>query len=259
MYTDAHVHLDLYSAERLPLVLQAARRRGVGLMVTAGITWDASERGIEIAAREEGVYASVGVHPSEVTARFCREIEQHLPALAAHPRVLAISETGLDFARHPQTAELQKECFRRHVRAARELDLPLVLHGDRLNRETYLADLAILAEEGAGQVRGAVHSFTGEAAIAEAFIEANFLLSMSGLVTHPQEIDLRGVAQRAPLDWLLLDSDGPACFSPPRYGDRKSEPAFVVDVVEELARLRGESARVIEEATRSNFGTLFGV
>ena len=259
MYTDSHVHLDLYSEERLRQVLHDARRRGVGLMVTAGITWDSSERGIEIAAREEGVYASAGIHPSQVTEQSCLEIETRLPELAAHPKIVAISETGLDFSRHPQSADLQQECFRRHVRTARELDLPLVLHGDWLNRETYLADLAILREEGKGEVRGAVHSFTGEPDIADAFLEAGFHLSMSGLVTHRQETDLRAVARSAPLDWLLLDSDGPALFSPPKYANRKSEPAFVVDVVEELAVLRGESTRVIEAATRSNFGDLFGV
>ena len=248
---DSHCHLDFDGlSNRLPEVLAAMEASDVGGCMTIGVTLEEAPQVLAIAAAYEQVFASVGVHP-EYADHQEPDLET-LCALAQHPKVLAIGETGLDYHWHKDQPEWQRERFRVHIRAAKVLNKPLVIH----TREAAEDTLAILKEEGADTVGGILHCFTESLAVAEQAIDLGFYISISGIVSFKNAAQVHEVARSIPLDRLLVETDSPY-LAPVPYRGKPNEPAYVRHVAEAIANLRQISYAEVATASSRNFLTLF--
>ncbi len=195
------------------------------------------------------MFASCGVHPLDIEQGFDAE---KLRELAADERVVAIGETGLDYHYQPELAGAQQDIFREHVRIAVELGKPLIIHTREAREDT----LRILREEGAEKVGGVLHCFTESWEMAEQAMALGFYISISGIVTFNKASALKDVAARVPLDKLLVETDSPY-LAPVPYRGKQNQPAYVREVVEYVAMLRGESVETMMAATSENFFRLF--
>ena len=248
---DSHCHLDFDGlSNRLPEVLAAMEANDVGGCMTIGVTLEEAPQVLAIAAAHEQVFASVGVHP-EYADHQEPDVET-LCALAQHPKVLAIGETGLDYHWHKDKPEWQRERFRVHIRAAKQLNKPLVIH----TREAAEDTLAILKEEDAGAVGGILHCFTETLAVAEEAMALGFYISISGIVSFKKAEQVHEVARSIPLDRLLVETDAPYLAPIPHRGKR-NEPSFVVHTNKILAELKGISEEECAKVTTDNFFRLF--
>ena len=205
---------------------------------------------LTLAETHPNVYASVGVHPDHED---CTEptVEQ-LVALADHPKVVAIGETGLDYFRLTGDLEWQRERFRIHIRAARASGKPLVIH----TRSAAVDTLRLMREERAGEAGGVMHCFTESLAVAEAAIELGFYISFSGIVTFKNAVALREVAAVIPLERMLIETDSPYLAPVPHRG-RTNQPGYVKHVAEEIGRVRGIDPEAVGKITTENFFRLF--
>lgn len=251
MLVDSHCHLDFPDlAANLPAVLGAMAEKQVGTAVCIGVNLEDFPGVLALAEAQANLYATVGVHP-EYT-----EVEEpdvaRLTDLAAHPKVIAIGETGLDYYWQKDQPEWQRERFRIHIRAARQAGLPLVVH----TRDSAPDTLRLLREEGAEAVGGVMHCFTENWEIAREALDLGFHLSFSGIVTFKNAATVKEVAQKAPLDRILVETDSPY-LAPVPYRGKPNQPAYVHYVAEEIAKLRGGSLENIAQATTDNFFRLF--
>ncbi len=250
---DSHCHLNYKGvAEIQGEVLSRARGAGVVAMLniaTRESEWDAV---VATAEREPDVWATVGIHPHEA--------DQHphidtakLVERAAHPRVVGIGESGLDYYYDHSDRAAQQSSFRAHLAACRETGLPIVVHTRDAEDDT----AAILRDElGKGPFPGVLHCFTGSAELARIAIDLGFYISISGIVTFKSAQALQAVARDLPQHRLLVETDAPFLAPVPHRG-KPGEPAFVADTCRFLAQLRGEDADALADATRANFHTLF--
>ncbi|HEX4870260.1 MAG TPA: TatD family hydrolase [Moraxellaceae bacterium] len=254
MYIDSHCHLDRLDLDRLGTTLEgaldAARARGVGHFLCIGVDLESLPSVLAVAEAHADVSASVGVHPLHLDS-LEPEIER-LVELAAHPRVVAIGETGLDYHYDQEQPADQQRRFRKHIEAARRTGKPLVVHTRAARADT----IAILREEGAGA--GVLHCFTEDWDTAKAALDLGFYISFSGIVTFANAADLREVARRVPAERLLIETDSPWLAPVPNRG-KSNQPAYVVDVARAVAELRGLSPEALGELTSANFRRLFGV
>ena len=248
---DSHCHLDFDGlSNRLPEVLAAMSSNDVAGCMTIGVTLEEAPQVLAIADAHEHIYASVGVHPEYADHR--EPDVDTLCQLGQHPKVLAIGETGLDYHWHKDQPEWQRERFRVHIRAAKALNKPLVIH----TREAAEDTLRILREEGAGVVGGILHCFTESFAVAEQAMAMGFYISLSGIVSFKKAEQVHDVARRIPLDRLLIETDAPY-LAPVPYRGKPNEPAYVRYVAEAIADLRQISYAEVVAATSRNFLTLF--
>ena len=207
---------------------------------------------LAIAQRFPNIFASAGVHPDERSGEE-PDIDR-LVGLAAHPKVVAIGETGLDYYRVEGDTEWQRERFRAHIRAARQTRKPLIIH----TREAAEDTLRIMHEEAAAGVGGVMHCFTETADVARRAMEMNFMISFSGIVTFKNATALKNVARAVPLENMLIETDSPY-LAPVPYRGKTNQPAYVRFVAEEIARLKGISLESVAKATTANFFRLFNV
>ncbi|MEI7444068.1 MAG: TatD family hydrolase [Burkholderiales bacterium] len=255
MYVDSHCHLDFPDlAGRLPEVLARMRENHVERALCVSVTLEDFPRVLALAEAHDGLYASVGVHPDYADTR--EPDVATLVALAAHPKVIAIGETGLDYYRtegDPQAlCGWQRERFRIHVRAARVTGKPLIVHTRAASEDT----IAILREEGADAPGGVMHCFTETWEVARAALDLGFYISLSGIVTFRNAEALREVARRVPLDRLLIETDSPYLAPVPHRG-KTNEPGWVRHVGEFIAGLRGLPAEEFAALTTRNFDRCF--
>jgi TatD DNase family protein len=251
MLVDSHCHLDFPDlAANLPQILELMQQNDVGCAVCIGVNLENLPRILALADAHPQIFASVGVHPESTDAREPDLAE--LVALAAHPKVIAIGETGLDYYWHKDAPEWQRERFRTHIRAARATGKPLVIH----NRDSTADTLRLMQEEGAGQVGGVMHCFTETWEVAEAALEQGFYISLSGIVTFKNALTIKEVARRVPLDRLLVETDSPY-LAPMPYRGKINQPGYVKHVAEEIARLRELTYEEVVTATTDNFFRLF--
>ena len=251
MFIDSHCHLDFPGlAEREDELFANMAAHRVGAALCISVRLEDFPRVRAIAERHPQVWASVGVHPDN--AGVDEPDVARLVALAEHPRVVAIGETGLDYHWHQDAPEWQRERFRTHIRAARASARPLIIHTRSAADDT----LRLMREEGAGEAGGVMHCFTESWEVAAAALELGFYISFSGIVTFRNAKALKEVAQRVPLDRLLIETDSPYLAPVPHRG-QTNQPAWVVHVAEEIARLRDEPLDRIEQATTDNFFRLF--
>lgn len=253
LLVDSHCHLDFPEFQgREDELVAAMQANGVGWALVAGVTLERFPGVLALAERFPGLYAAVGVHPDTQDGQ--EADEETLLRLAAHPKVVAIGETGLDYYRLEGDLEWQRERFRIHIRAARKCRKPLIIH----TREAAADTLRILEEEGAGEVGGVFHCFTETRAVAEAALALGFHISISGIVTFKNALQVKDVAGLVPLDRLLVETDAPYLAPVPHRG-KLNHPALVRHVAEEVAKLRGIGVEELADATTSNFFRLFGV
>ncbi|WP_242146341.1 TatD family hydrolase [Sphingomonas sp. BAUL-RG-20F-R05-02] len=253
MFADSHCHLDYKGlGERQQEVLARARATGVEVMLNIATRESEWDQVLGTAEREPDVWATVGIHPHEADQHpdvgTARLIER-----AQHPRVVGIGETGLDYYYDKSDRERQQASFRAHIAAARETQLPIVVH----TREAEDDTAAILREEmEQGAFPGVIHCFTASDAFADIALDLGFYISISGIVTFKNAQALQATAKRLPIERLLIETDAPFLAPVPHRG-KVGEPAFVADTGAFLAGLRQDSLAALAAATASNFYTLF--
>lgn len=251
MLVDSHCHLDFPDlAKRLPEVLARMAENGVGLAVCIGVNLEDLPGVLALAEQDNRLYATVGVHPEYTEVE--DPDEERLLALAAHPRVIGIGETGLDYYWQKDKPEWQRQRFRTHIRAALRCGKPLVVH----TRDSAADTLATLKEEGASAVGGVMHCFTENWEIGQQALDLGFYLSFSGIVTFKNASIVKEVAQKCPLDRILVETDSPY-LAPVPYRGKPNEPAYVRYVAEEIAKLRSLPIESVRQATTENFFRLF--
>ena len=253
MFVDSHCHLNYKGlVEDQQAVLARARAAGVSKMLNISTRASEWDEVIGLAEREDDVMASVGIHPHEADVHPDVETKT-LVARAAHPRVVGIGESGLDYYYDRSDRARQRQSFRAHVAAARETRLPLIVHTRDAEEDTY----EILSEEmGKGRYPALIHCFTASQDFADKVLALGLYISISGIVTFKNAKALQDVARTVPLDRLLIETDSPFLAPVPHRG-RPCEPAFVVDTARFLAELRGEPLETLAEATTANFHALF--
>jgi TatD DNase family protein len=252
--TDSHAHLtDPRLAGDARAVLERARAAGVARVLTVSAEIGDFEAVVALADAHEGVLAAVGVHPHEASA-FTDAHEAALRRLAAHPKVLAIGETGLDYHYDHSPRDVQREVFRRQLRLAREVGLPVIVHTREAENDT----AAILAEERADLIGGVLHCFTGTHRLAELALNLGLCISFSGVVTFTGAEEVREVAGMVPRDRLLVETDSPYLAPMPHRG-RRNEPAFVRATAQRVADLRGVALEELAASTTAVFDRVFRV
>lgn len=252
MLVDSHCHLDRLDlpAGGLDDVIACAAQHGVRHMLCVSIDLESFPNMLSVARPYAQVSASVGVHPNEHGG--AEPSVEQLVQLAQDPKIVAIGETGLDYFRSEGDLAWQRERFRTHIRAAKSIGKPLIIH----SRDARADALAILAEEGAHEVGGVMHCFTEDWDTAQRAMDLNFHISFSGIVTFANAKELKQVAARVPLERLLVETDSPYLAPVPHRG-KSNQPAYVQYVAQHIADLRGVPLETIAEATTRNFFTLF--
>lgn len=258
MIVDTHCHLNILPGEQVGSVEQViaqAKELGVERMMCVAIGPDKWQEVLSLAEQYDEVYASIGIHPCSGPQISASDAD--IIAAASHPKVLAIGEVGLDyFHQHPDKHDLsyQADRFRQHIRIAKQLHKPLVIHTRASTPEV----LQILREENAQTVGGIMHCFVEDLETAQQALELGFYISFSGIVTFKNAIELKQVAAALPLDRILVETDAPY-LAPVPYRGKVNVPGYTRYVVEEIARLRGLSFEETARSTTENFQRLFGL
>lgn len=253
MLVDSHCHLEFpeFAPERED-VIDRARAAGIGHMLTISTRVHRFAEIAAIAEAHDDISCSLGTHPHHV-AEEPDVTTAMLTEMARHHKVVGFGETGLDYYYDNSPREAQQEGFRRHIRAALEADLPLIVHTRDAEEDT----MRILREEGSGAaLKGVLHCFSSSQWLAEQALDFGFHISFSGIVTFKRADELRDTARQVPLDRMLVETDAPFLAPIPVRGKR-NEPSFVVHTARLLAELHGLAADVLAERTTANFFALF--
>ena len=256
MFKDSHAHIDghEFDADREE-VIQRAQAAGVSLILNVG-TGDphsgAFERAVELGKAHESVFTAIGTHPHDARL-YDDAAEEKIKSLINNNHVIAWGEIGLDFHYDNSPREVQVEVFKRQLRAARECDLPVVIH----TREAEAETIEILQSDYEGaKRRGVFHCFSGSMELAQRALEIGFMISFSGIVTFKKAEELRDVAKQVPLDRLLIETDCPY-LTPIPYRGKRNEPAYVVEVARCLAGIHGVELDEMGRITSDNFNRFF--
>ena len=252
---DSHCHLDRVDLSAydnsFDAMLAAAKAEGVDHMLCVSIDLESYPAMLELVDDYPEVSISVGVHPNDHDRR--EPTVGELVELAAHPKNVAIGETGLDYFRSDrESCDWQRERFRTHIRAANACGKPLIIHTRDAREDT----IRILQEERAEEARGVMHCFTETWEMAQQAMELGFYISFSGIVTFRNAEELRDVASKVPLDRMLIETDSPY-LAPAPYRGMPNEPRYVSRVAETIAELRGMDVDELAGITRDNFYSLF--
>ncbi|MEY3884089.1 MAG: hypothetical protein RIS87_1422 [Pseudomonadota bacterium] len=251
MLVDSHCHLNFPELlANLPAIKQSMQDNEVGHALCISVTLPDFPQVLALAENNDNFYASVGVHPDYENIE--EPTVEGLLALANHPKVVAIGETGLDYFRLTGDLEWQRTRFRTHIRAAIACGKPLVIHTRSAAEDT----LRIMREENAQQVGGVMHCFTENLDVAMQAIALGFYISFSGIVTFKNAQSIKDVAKQVPLNRMLIETDSPY-LAPIPYRGKTNQPSYVKHVAEEIAQLRGISFEEISAVTTENFFRLF--
>lgn len=254
MFIDTHVHLNAEQYENdIDDVIQRALDAKVEKMIVVGFDRPTITRAMELAEAHSFIYAVVGWHP--VDAIDCTEEDlKWIETLAAHPKVVGIGETGLDYHWDKSPKEVQQDIFRRQIRLAQRVKLPIIIH----NRDATADVVRILREEEAKITGGIMHCFGGSVETARECIDMNFMISLGGPVTFKNARMPKEVAKEIPLEFLLIETDAPY-LAPHPYRGKRNEPSWVVLVAEEIARLKDLTVEEVAEKTTENALKLFSI
>ena len=259
-FFDTHTHLDQpeFDDDR-EAVVRGSRQAGVEAIVCVGISAASSRAALSLAEEHPQIYAAVGIQPN-----YCGEAVSgdwdRVVAMADHPRVVAIGETGLDRYWDFTPIEVQQDYFARHIELAREKELPLVIHCRDAQTELLeaLHTAAAADPSGSGLLSGVIHSFSGDTAMAEECLALGLYISFAGMVTYKKSDDLRDVAASVPEDRILIETDSPYLVPHPLRGKRKrNDPANVIHIARCLAERRGQSIEEFAATTTANARRLF--
>lgn len=254
MLFDTHVHLNAEQYnEDLEEVIERAKLNGVTKMVVVGFDRPTIEKAMELIDRYEHIYGCIGWHPVDAID-FREDDLKWIEELSSHPKVVALGEMGLDYHWDKSPKEIQFEVFRKQIRLAKKLKMPIVIH----NREATEDIITILKEEHAEEVGGIMHCFSGSVETAKVCLDMNFYISLGGPVTFKNAKKPKEVAKEIPIEKLLIETDCPY-LTPHPYRGKRNEPAYVKLVAEEIATLRGISVEELSEITTNNAKRLFGI
>jgi len=254
MLIDSHAHIHFEDFEEGPeTILQRAAEAGVGCLINVGTDLESSKQSLTLAKEFPQVFAVVGYHPHEAKLMGAKELDA-IRQLAGHEQVVAIGEIGLDYHYDHSPRDVQQEVFRKQIQLAKELKLPIVIHC----RDAFDDCLKILTEEQAWKGGGVFHCYTGDLTMAKRIVKKGFYISFSGIVTFKQAQDLQAVARDIPRDRFLIETDAPYLAPTPNRGKR-NEPAYVRQVAEKVAELKGVSLADVERISARNAKDLFGL
>lgn len=249
MLVDSHCHLPLMEAG-LDQIFATAKELNVNHMLCVSVDLDTFPQILSLARKYPNVFASVGVHPNTETVH--EPDVDELAKLASDPEVVAIGETGLDYYRSSGDLEWQRDRFRHHIRAAKQINKPLIIH----SREAGPDLIKILREEGADTVGGVMHCFVDDWNTAQQAMDLNFYISFSGIVTFKNAQQVQDVARKVPLERMLVETDSPY-LAPVPYRGKPNQPGYVHYVAKFIAELRGEDFESLSRQTTDNFFNLF--
>ncbi|MDR3450173.1 MAG: TatD family hydrolase [Alphaproteobacteria bacterium] len=247
---DSHCHLDFPQLADRDAVVARARAAGVVRMINIGTTKREFASVQTTAASLPDVFCSFGIHPSHAHEEGEQVSTEEIIAFTKQPKVVGIGETGLDFYYDKAPREIQIESFRRHIRAAQQTGLPLIIHSREAEEDT----IRILKEE--GPVPGVLHCFSSKRVLAEQGLEIGLYVSLSGILTFKKSQELRDITRDVPMDRLLVETDSPY-LAPEPYRGKPCEPAYVARTAEILADVKGVSFDEIAARTTANFFRLF--
>ncbi|OGI17081.1 MAG: hydrolase TatD [Candidatus Melainabacteria bacterium RIFOXYA12_FULL_32_12] len=250
--THAHMDFDVYQ-DNLDEILENARSIGVGKIIVPGVTIKDIPRIIELIEKYDYLYGAVSQHPSDVKD-WDENCYNKLKKYAQHPKIVAIGETGLDYYWDKTHIDLQKHVFKEHIKLAKELNLPLIIH----NRDAHADTLEILKETQSEKVGGVMHCFSGSAEFAIECIKAGFYIALGGPVTFKNAKKPKEVAKAVPLEKLLLETDSPF-LSPHPYRGERNDPSKIKLVAEEIAKIKEIPLEEVAYATTQNAKKLFNI
>lgn len=248
MFTDSHCHIEDEET------LKRAFAAGVTTLLNAGKDLDEATGQLEMCEKYPNVWTSAGVHPDSAPEKLASIGVEDIVRAAAHPKVIAIGECGLDYHYGADVKREQKEMFARHIEAAGQTGLPLMIH----QREAE-DDMLALLRAGAvkfGRLSGVIHCFTSTPEFAQAVNELGFYISASGIVTFKSGADVANIFALYPLDKILIETDSPY-LAPVPYRGKINEPAYVIKTAEKIAAIRGLTIEEIARITRDNFYNLY--
>ena len=254
MLFDTHTHVnDEQFDNDVAEVIARAQQEGVGKMVVVGFDRPTIEKAIQLIDTYEHIYGCIGWHPVDAIDMTDEDLAW-IEDLAQHPKVVALGEMGLDYHWDKSPKDIQQEVFRKQIRLAKKMKLPIVIH----NREATADVISILKEEGAEEVGGIMHCFSGSAETAIECIDLNFYISLGGPVTFKNAKKPKEVAAQIPLDKLLVETDCPY-LAPHPFRGKRNEPAYVKLVAEQIAEIKGIAFEDVARATTKNAEVLFGI
>ena len=256
MLFDTHAHLhDPWIGDDLPDVMDRAAEAGVSRIVTIGCSLEDSRNALKVAEQYEHVWATLGVHPHDAKD-WTTEIESEFRTIAKHEKVVAIGEIGLDFYRNLSPHDDQYRAFEAQLALADDLNLPVVIHSRDAHEECY----GVLLEWANRRTRefpiGVIHCFSGDAKLAQRYVELGFMISFAGPVTYPKNHDLRAAAAAIPLESIVIETDCPYLSPQPRRGKR-NEPANVRHTAELISEVRNEPLDILSQRMALSATSLF--
>ncbi|MFH1375078.1 MAG: TatD family hydrolase [Patescibacteria group bacterium] len=260
MLIDTHCHLDFPQFKKdFDTVLARAGEAGIGKMINPGVGIKESRQAVELAKNYENIFAAVGIHPHEASSLFelrspgvnslNEGVLAELEELAEDPKVIAIGEIGLDYFRMRNEKSIQQEAFRKQLELAQKLKKPVIIHSREADEDIF----KILDDF---EVQGVFHCFGGDWAFAQQVLERGFLIGLTGVVTFPKAVNTHEVAANVPLEKLLVETDAPF-LAPQKFRGQRCEPAFVREVGERIAELKGVSLEEVAGQTTKNARKLF--
>ena len=253
---DSHCHLDALDYENLHQnideVIEKAKARDVKHLLTIGVTLSRFEKQRDTLAHRDDVSLACGVHPLDLENEPFNY--DRLLQLAAHPKVVAVGEIGLDYYYSADNKALQQEVFAQQVQAANVLNKPVIIHTRAAREDT----IRILRENDAQKCGGVLHCFTENLEMAKQGLDLGFYISFSGIITFKNAEEIRAVARQVPLDRLLVETDSPY-LAPVPYRGKQNQPAYVREVCEYVATLKGVSVEEFAQITTQNFERLFKI
>ncbi|MFZ5752851.1 MAG: TatD family hydrolase [Bacillota bacterium] len=254
MLFDTHAHLDdKQFAQDREEVIQRAKDGGVELIVNVGYNLASAKRTLALVEKYDFIYGSVGLHPHDAKDGDDRTLAE-LKRMAQHPKIVALGEMGLDYYWNHSPHEVQKEVFRKQIALAKELKLPIIIH----DRDAHQDILNIVKEEGAKEVGGIFHCYSGSWPMAREVMKLGFYISLAGPVTFHNAQKPKEVVKEVPLDYLLIETDCPY-LAPVPYRGRRNEPLYVAKVAEMIAEVKGIPVEKVAEATKENGKRVFRI
>lgn len=254
MLTDSHCHLDRLdlskSNDSLQVAIEQAEARGVSRFLCVCISADNRQAVLDIAAMKDNIFASTGIHPCDVSGTVTSQ--EALTQWSQTPNVVALGETGLDYFHSEEFVSQQKESFINHLSVGKQESLPVIVHTRNAKQDT----LDIIRDHACRESSGVLHCFTEDWDMAKQAMDMNFYISISGIVTFKNAEALRDVVRKTPIDYLLVETDSPY-LAPIPYRGKPNMPAYVREVAEYVADLKGMHYEELAEATTQNFLKLF--
>ena len=249
---DTHAHIDFECYEnKIDEILNNAKNNGIEKIIIPGVRPKEYKKIINLIEKYDFLYGAVGVHPSE-TGEYNEEVRSQILELAKHPKIVAVGEIGLDYYWDKTTIDAQKKMFIEQINIAKEVGKPILVH----DRDAHEDTLTILKETQAGDVGVVMHCFSGSVEFAQQCVKEGYYIALGGVVTFKNAKKPKEVAQKIPLEKLLLETDSPY-LTPTPYRGQENEPAYVKYVAQEIADLKGISVQEVDMQTTKNADELF--